>query len=108
MSHSLIEEVKLGVRNIKALGYRDITYIPRLEPDAASLSDSLISGKAKRKSSSINDSNPVCRRLFEIFCIDGVLQSAEQINVNEIALKVTKPNVVNDAFFNEGFFILSK
>ncbi|ELP5899914.1 hypothetical protein QTV49_001831 [Vibrio vulnificus] len=108
MSNRLIKEIKLGIRNIKALGYRYITYIPRLESDKDSVNDRLIYGKTKRKSSDINDTNPVCRRLFEIFSIDGVLQSAEQINIDEIALKVTKPCIVNDAFFKEGFFILSK
>lgn len=108
MSHNLIEEVKLGIRNIKSLGYRDITYIPRFDSEIKLLSDRILWRKIKRKSADINDSNPVCRRLFEIFCIDDVLLGAEQININEIVLKVSKPSTVNDAFFSEGFFILSK
>lgn len=96
------EELKKGVMHIKELGFKQIWFsrIPFDELDE----------KAKRRSAHItlNDGNPVCRRLFDIFTMDNVIGDVTSTKLGEILFSATKPSTISDAFFATGFFKITK
>lgn len=92
-------DLKKGVMHIKSKGFKVLflSLVPFDDLDRSNIPHT-----------PLNDTNPICRRLFDIFAMDGVISNFKSDNEGSILFSAIKTCEINDAFFNAGYYKISK
>lgn len=94
------QDLMSGILHLKSLGFKALVYSP--------IPFEEVEKPERITEMPLNDSNPICRRLFEIFAMNGVVERLMESSAKQVTFSALKPTTINDAFYHAGHFRIIK